>query len=197
MEKEKIENLNKLIEFVKEIEKLKLVERRVLVSNKKRFENSAEHSWHIAMFIMVFEEYLPENVNILKMYKMALIHDLVEIYAGDTFFFDKKGRKTKKKREEKAARKLFNTLPEKLKKNFFKLFEEYEEENTKESKLVRSFDQLQPMVQNIISDAYGWKLHKITPEDIENHKREYMNHNKIIMTIYNKLLDEAKRKKLL
>lgn len=188
---------NKIIDFLKEIEKLKLIERKVFLSDKKRFENDAEHSWHLAMFIILFEKDLPQNLDIKKMLKMALIHDLVEIYAGDTFFFDKEGHKTKKEREEKAAKKLFKKLPEELEKEFHDLFSEHEAAKTKESKFVKSFDQLQPMLQNIISGGYGWKLNHTTEEDVQNHKKDYMIHDKFILEIYTKLFNEAKKKKLL
>ncbi len=196
MAKKKIDRIDILLDFLKEIEKLKLIERRVFVSNKSRFENSAEHSWHLAMFIILFEMDLPKDLNFNKMLKMALIHDLVEIYAGDTFFFDEEHKKSKKEREKKAAKKLFGKLPEDLKKELNTLFYEHEEAKSKEAKMVRSFDQLQPMIQNILSDGYSWTLHKITAEDVERHKNNYMAHNEKVMQIYKKLFREAKKKKL-
>src|SRR3989338_476599 len=98
---------SKILSFLKEIEKFKLIERRVYCSDLKRKESDAEHSWHLAMFIILFEKDIAKNLDIAKMLKMALIHDLVEIYAGDTFAFDKEGQKTKKERELMAGQKLF------------------------------------------------------------------------------------------
>lgn len=112
--------IDKLIKFLKEIDKLKFIERKVYLSDQKRYENDVEHSWHVAMFILLFEKDFPE-LDIEKMLKMALIHDIIEIYAGDTFLYDEEGRKTKKERERKAAKKLFAMLPTDIRKEFFEL----------------------------------------------------------------------------
>jgi len=197
MAKKKIDRIGIILEFLKEIEKLKLIERKVFVSNKSRFENSAEHSWHLAMFVLLFEKDLPKNIDVTKMLKMVLIHDLVEIYAGDTFFFDEEQRKSKREREERAAKRLFNKLPKDLKGNFRQLFIEYESKETKESKIVSSFDKLQPMLQNIVSGGYSWKLNKLTSDDVDRRKKEHMLHSQITSDIYRKLLAEAQKKKLL
>jgi putative hydrolase of HD superfamily len=197
MAKKKIDRIDTILKFLKEIEKLKLIERKVFVSNKSRFENSAEHSWHLAMFVLLFEKDLPKDIDVTKMLKMALIHDLVEIYAGDTFFFDEEHRKSKKEREERAAKRLFSKLPEDLRGDFRKLFIEYEGKETRESKIVSSFDKLQPMLQNIVSGGYSWKLNKLTSDDVDRHKKEHMLHSQITSDIYKELLSEAKKKKLL
>ncbi len=186
---------NKLIEFLKVIEKLKLIERQTYLSSLKR-ENDAEHSWHVAMFIILFEKDFP-GFDTAKMLKMALIHDLVEIYAGDTFSFDSEARVNKKEKEEKAAKKLFNLLPENLRKDFVLLFDEYEDRKSKEAKLVQAFDKMQPILQGIISHGKMWKERGITYRHIDDYKREYIIENGLAMKIYNKLLKEALRKKLL
>ncbi|MBI4034191.1 MAG: HD domain-containing protein [Candidatus Brennerbacteria bacterium] len=187
----------KLIAFLKEIEKLKLVERRVKVSSRKRFENTAEHSWDLAMWVWVlFNDFRPKP-NLLKTIKLVLMHDLVEIYAGDTFFFDRVGHKSKNHREEKAAKKLFAKLPPDLKKEFEKLWREFEEGKTRESKIARSVDKLQPMLQNIISGGYSWEKHKITEADIHKYKLDYMVHDKAILKVYQKLIKSAKQLKLI
>jgi len=197
MAKKKIDRTDTLLDFLKEIEKLKLIDREIYVSTQKRYENSAEHSWHLAMFVMLFEKDLAKELDQGKMLKMSLIHDLVEIYAGDTFFYDEKARINKREREKKAAHKLFRKLPNALQKDFNKIFDEFEENKTEEAKTVRCFDMLQPMLQNIISDGYSWKLHGITAQDIDRRKKDYMNHNSAVFRIYQKLLNEAKKKKLL
>ncbi|OGD56587.1 hypothetical protein A2V71_02735 [Candidatus Berkelbacteria bacterium RBG_13_40_8] len=99
--------------------------------------------------------------------------------------------------EEKATKKLFNRLPSDIRKEFFNLFNEYEEKTSKESELVNSFDKLQPMIQNIVSGGYSWKLHKVTSDDIDRYKKDHMMHSKLASNIYHKLLEEAKKKKLL
>ena len=191
------ERLNKILSFLKKIEKYKLIEREMYCSDLKRRESDAEHSWHLAMFIFLFKKDLPRNLDLDKMFKLALIHDLVEIYAGDTFTFDKLNRKTKYERESAAAKKLFSELPTDLSKEFMELFEEYETLNTKEAKIIKSFDKIQPILQNLCSEGKSWKKHKIKYKNIEEVKHVYMVHNKLIFEIYRKLLNQAKRKKLI
>jgi putative hydrolase of HD superfamily len=187
--------IDKLIKFLKEIEKLKFIYRRVYLSDRKRKENDAEHSWHLAMFIILFEKDFPK-LNPEKMLKMALIHDLVEIYAGDTFSFDKSALASKNDREEKAAKKLFKLLPADLEREFNKIFREYDERKTPEAKFTQSFDKLLPILQNILSRGKAWEEFRITKQNVEDHKRKYHLHNKKIFFIFQKLISEVSRKNL-
>lgn len=188
------ERINNLLAFLKEIEKLKLIERKIPVSNMKRLESDAEHSWHLAMFLLLFEKELPPQLNQLKMLKMALIHDLVEIYAGDTFAYDDECKKSQNEREEKAAEKLFAQLPDDLKNEFYELFDEFEKAETKEAKIVKSFDKIQAILQNICTKGESWRGHDVKYSNIDNYKRKHMTHDKKILAIYEKLLNEAKEK---
>lgn len=187
--------INQLLLFLKEIEKLKLVERQTYLSSFRR-ENDAEHSWHVALFVVLFEKEFP-GLNVEKMLKMALVHDLVEVYAGDTFSFDNEARKDKKEREEKAAKKLFGKLPQKERKDFIKLFNEFENCQSKEAKLVQAFDKMQPILQGIVSHGKMWKEREITFDHIDNYKRGYMKDNVKVNKIYSQLLKEARQKNLL
>ena len=189
--------INKILSFLQEIEKYKTVEREVWCSNLDRAESDAEHSWHVAMFLLLFEKELPENLDLKRMLKLALMHDLVEIYAGDTFAFDKKNRATKKQREFQSSKKLFSQLPKDLNKEFIDLFEEYEEAKTSEAKIVKSFDKIQPILQNLCSNGKSWKKHSITLSDIDEYKRRHMEHNSFILEIYEKLLDDAIKRSLI
>lgn len=180
-----------LLEFLKEIEKYKHVERRNYKKNNVP-ENDAEHSWHLAMFLLLFEKDLPEDADMTKMLKLALMHDLVEIYAGDTFAFDQEALKTKYDKEHKAALKLFSQLPEDLEHEFMDLFYEYEQSNTKESKIVKSFDKMQPILQNITVGGIGWVKNNVTIGMIDSHKRDHMKHDPVIFNIYTKLLEQAR-----
>lgn len=186
---------NQIIEFLKEIDKLKAVDRVIQLPTLNRCETTAEHSWHLAMFIILFKDKLKEELNYEKMLEMALIHDLVEIYAGDTFAFDEKAREGKHEREEKAANKLFAILPKELENKFHKLFEEYENKTSKEAEIVFSFDKLHPLMQNLISNGADWKKHKLTFEIIDENKRPKIYNNEILK-IYIKMLKEAKEKDL-
>jgi putative hydrolase of HD superfamily len=189
--------VDKILAFLQEIEKYKTIEREMFCSNLNRAESDAEHSWHIAMFLILFENDLPQDIDMKKMLKLALMHDLVEIYAGDTFAYDKQNQATKKERESKAAKKLFSQLPKDLNKEFMNLFDEYEEIKTKEAKIVKSFDKIQPILQNLCSSGKSWQKHKITFSDIDQYKRKYVEHNDLILGIYEKLLNDARDKNLI
>lgn len=191
------DRIDKIISFLHEIEKYKLVKREMFCSDLERKESDAEHSWHVAMFLILFEKELPNDLDSKKMLKLALMHDLVEIYAGDTFAFDKEKQATKKEREFTAAKKLFAQLPDDLNKHFAELFEEYEKAESPEAKIVKSFDKIQPILQNICSDGKAWKKHGIAFLDIDNYKRKFMEHNDFILHVYEKLLDDAKKKNLI
>ena len=187
----------KIINFLKEIEKYKTIEREIFISNLKRKESDAEHTWHSAMILFLLEKELKEEVNILKAFKMVLIHDIIEIYAGDTFAFDKEGRKSKKDREEKAAEKLFSQLPDDLRKELYELWKEYEEGITPESKIIKAIDKIQPMLSNLCSQGKSWKLKKVTYKDIDDYVKRFIEKNKVIKEIYEELLKEAKERKLI
>ncbi|MGC9310493.1 MAG: HD domain-containing protein [Candidatus Aenigmatarchaeota archaeon] len=188
--------LEKIIGFLEEIEKFKTVERRVMCSDLKRCESDAEHSWHLAMFILAFEKDLPEGLDILKMIKLALVHDLVEIYAGDPFAFDKAAREGKKEREADAAKKLSALLPADLSDELRLLIDEYESAKTKESGIVHAFDKISPILQNLCSDGWSWKENGIVYEDIEDYKRQHVECDKTALELYEALMGEAKTKNL-
>lgn len=183
---------NQIISFLQEIEKYKTVEREMYCSNPDRKESDAEHSWHVAMFIILFKKELPDNLDSERMLKLALMHDLVEIYAGDTFAYDDIHKASKKERESDAAKKLFSQLPWDLEKEFIDLFNEYEDSKTDESKIVKSFDKIQPILQNLSSKWKSWKEHKITIVDIDNYKRKHMLHNDFILETYNNIMEDVK-----
>lgn len=192
-----MERTDKIIEFLKEIEKMNLIEREIFNSDLKRKESDAEHSWHMAMFLMLFEKDLKEEADFSKIMKLILMHDLVEIYSGDTFAYDSEAKKTKNERESKAAEKLFSQLPEDLEKEFKELFEEYEKLETKESQIVKAIDKLQPILKNILTDGWSWKEFNIKYEDIDDYKRKHVEKNALMLKIYEKLMKTAKDKKLI
>ena len=186
----------KIIKFLKEIDKLKSINRVIDLLHSNRRESTAEHSWHLAMMIITLKDELPEELNYSKMLEIALIHDLVEIYAGDTFTFDKKAREGKKGREEKAANQLFKILPEDLEQKFHRLFQEYETRKTKEAQIVYSLDKIHPVMQNLLSSGRTWKENKITFEELDENKRPKMKYNTETYNLYETFLDEAIRRDL-
>jgi len=182
--------LTKLLNFLIEIEKLQRVKRIIHYPDGSQ-ENSAEHTWHVTMFCLLLTPEVDPKADLLRVVKMALIHDLVEIYAGDTFLFDDEARKGKAKREREAAEKLFGQLPKDRAKEFWVLFEEFEALVTPEAKIVKSFDHLQPLVHNLIHDGATWQRHGLTATMHDNKKRPAMLHNPTILAIYEALHQNA------
>ena len=191
-----MEEMEKSIEFLKEIEQLKHVDRRVFHPQADRMENSAEHSWHVAMFVLLFAENF-ENVNRERLLKLALIHDLVEIYAGDTYAFDEEGRKSKKERESAAAQRLFSTLPSHLREEFHELFDEFETRATAEARIINSFDKLQTWTQILANDGYTWEKLGLDFDKLDKYHGPSMKHHPFIEELYDLLTREARDRKLL
>jgi len=156
------ERLERQINFVIEIDKLKSVLRQTILVDKSKRENSAEHSWHIAVMAILFSEYARESdVDILKVIKMALIHDLVEIDAGDTYCYDEKGTLDQSEREEKGAKRIFGILPEDQAREFEGLWREFEEGKTAEARFAAALDRVQPLINNYNTGGEMWREHGI------------------------------------
>ena len=156
------ERLRKQLEFLIEIDKMKLILRQTLTADGSRRENDAEHSWHLAMGAMTLYEHCPCEIDVSHTVKMALVHDLVEIYAGDTFAYDEKGHEDKFERELAAADKLFSMLPdEKQKKEFFDLWREFEDEQTNDARFAAAIDHLLPFINNHLTQGHTWKLNNV------------------------------------
>ncbi len=154
----KSEKLKNQIAFVIEIDEMKRILRMNLHADGSKRENDAEHSWHLAVMAMLLEEYCSEKVDIARVIKIALVHDLVEVYAGDTFAYDSKGYEDKDEREKMAADKLFGMLDDEQAAFFRALWDEFEEKSTPESRYANAVDRLQPLLLNYLTDGHTWKL---------------------------------------
>lgn len=148
--------LEQQIAFCREIDKEKFIWRQTWLTGATRKENDAEHAWHMAVMTVLLSEYANEEIDVLRTMTMLLIHDLVEIYAGDTYAYDEEGKKTQKRRELAAADRLFQMLPEDQGKKFREIWKEFEAENTPESRFARTMDNLQPMMLNAATDGKSW-----------------------------------------
>ena len=151
-----IDRLDMQLKFTAEIDKMTSVLRRTMLLDKSRRENDAEHSWHIAVMALLFEEYASEPVDIGHVVKMCVVHDLIEIYAGDTFAYDVKGNLDKAEREEKAADKLFAILPEEQGAYIRALWEEFDGMETADSKYAACLDRIQPFFHNTLTEGHTW-----------------------------------------
>lgn len=148
--------LKQQLEFCLEADKEKKIGRQTYISDASRKENDAEHAWHMALMTLILSEYANEEIDVLKTISMILIHDIVEIDAGDTYAYDEEAKKSQKEREEKAADRIFNMLPEDQKQKFRLLWEEFEAAETKEAKFARTMDNLQPLMLNDATDGRSW-----------------------------------------
>ena len=161
-----INRLNQQIQFIVEIDRLKLVLRQTLLNDGSRRENSAEHSWHLAIMAMTLTEYAPEGVEIFSAIKMLLIHDLVEIDAGDTFCYDVQGNQHKAHKEAQAALRLFGILPGQQGEELRLLWEEFEAGITPTAKFAAALDRIQPLLHNQQNQGGTWLIHGITREQV-------------------------------
>lgn len=190
--------LTQQLEFLKEIDKLKTVFRQTnLIADQDRFENTAEHSWHIAMYGIILMEYANETVDALRVLKMLLIHDIVEIDAGDTFIYDDAGLKGKLAREQRAADRLYNLLPEDQAKELRALWDDFEHGQTIEAKFASALDRLQPLIHNYASNGGSWQRHKIIKKQVELRVAHVANGSQIISDFIDQLLDDAVAKEML
>ena len=153
--------LKKQINFLLEADKMKNILRQTLTISDRRRENDAEHSWHFALMAFVLSEYASEDVGINRVIKMALVHDLVEIYAGDTYAYDIDNNKSKAEREKSAADKLFSMLPDNQRDEIRGLWEEFDAENTPDACFAAAIDRLQPMLNNYYTEGQSWRNNKV------------------------------------
>lgn len=149
--------LDAQLKFTAEIDRMTAICRKTLLLDRSRAENDAEHSWHIAVMALFFEEYAVEKVDLHHAIEMLIVHDLVEIYAGDTFAYDEAGNKTKAAREKAAADKLFSILPEEQEKRIRILWEEFDAHNTPDARYADCLDKLQPYFHNILTEGFTWR----------------------------------------
>ena len=189
-----IEKLRKQMDFIIEIDKMKNIYRQTLVLNEDRAENDAEHSWHLAMMVMLLSEYANEPIDVLHTIKMVLIHDIVEVDAGDTYCYDKEGYKDKAEREEKAAQRLFGMLPEEQRNELYRLWGEFEEFKTPESKFANAVDRCQPMTLNYKKGGISWKKHGIKSSQVYERNKNIGQGSELIWQYMQEVLKDAEDK---
>ena len=160
------DRLKKQLDFSLEIDKEKNIFRQTHLSEHGRNENDAEHAWHMAIMAYLFREYANEEVDIAKVMLMCLIHDIVEIDAGDTYAYDTERIATQKVREDAAKERIFSLLPDDQKAEMISLFDEFEEYQSPEAKFAHAMDNLQPLILNNSNDGGDWKEHEVTAETI-------------------------------
>ena len=160
------ERLQKQLDFILEIDKEKNIFRQTHLSGHGRNENDAEHAWHMAIMAYLLQEYSNEKIDVARVMLMCLIHDVVEIDAGDTYAYDAEGLKTQKAREEAAKERIYSLLPEDQKKELAAIFDEFEESKTPESKFAHAMDNLQPLMLNNSNDGGDWREHGVSAKQV-------------------------------
>ena len=161
-----MERMSRQLEFLMEIDKVKNIFRQTWLADGNRKENDAEHSWHLAVAAFLLKEYAAQEVDVLKVILMVLIHDLVEIDAGDTYAYDAKGAETKRVREEAAAERIFGILPEDQGMYFRELCEEFERYESEDAKYAHLLDNFQPLLLNHESGGLSWREHGVKKSQI-------------------------------
>ena len=155
------ERFEKQMSFIREIDKEKMIKRQSYITDGITHEDDSQHAWHMAIMTLLLKEYSNTEIDVLKTVSMLLIHDLVEVYAGDTYAYDEEGKKTQAEREAKAADKLYGLLPEDQGEYLKSLWLEFEEQKTPEAKFARTMDCFQPLILNDASDGKAWKDHDV------------------------------------
>lgn len=188
------ERLRKQLEFALEIDKEKNIFRQTHLSGKGRNENDAEHAWHMAIMAYLLREYANEEVDIAKVMLMCLIHDIVEIDAGDTYAYDAEGLATQKAKEDAAKERIYSLLPEDQKKELIALFDEFEEYETAEAKFARAMDNLQPLILNNSNNGGDWKEHGVTSETIYKRQKKTKLGSEKLYEVTDQIIQENIRK---
>lgn len=189
------ERLDRQFAFARELDKEKLIGRQTYLANGERKENDAEHAWHMAIMALILSEYANEEIDVLRTISMILIHDVVEIDAGDTYAYDENGKKSQREREVKAAERLFGMLPKDQAVKFRNLWEEFEAQETKEAKFARTMDNIQPVVLNDASDGKSWVEHGVHLSQILNRNKNTAKGSEVIWNYAKEnFIDENVRK---
>ena len=185
------DNLLKQVDFIKEIDKLKYIQRKTRLFNSDRHENDAEHSWHLAMMTIVLAEHSDVPVDVLKVLKMVLIHDIVEIDAGDTFIYDTQKNHTNTDEELAAAKRLFGLLPQEQADEFIAIWEEFEEGSTHEAKFARAMDRLEPLLQNTSNAGGTWAEFDVRYQQVYDKKKAIKQGSATIWNYAESLIDQS------
>ena len=184
------ERLKKQMNFLLEVDKLKFISRQTYLSDGKRKENDGEHSWHLALMAVLLSEYSNEKIDLVKVITMVLIHDIVEIDAGDTYAYDTLGNQSKREREVKAADRIFNILPQDQAEKFRQLWEEFEAYETPEAKFAHVCDNVQPLMLNDATDGLAWREHDVKKSQVLQRNRRTGEGSQVLMEYINRILDK-------
>lgn len=191
------DHLLQQVAFIKEIDKIKYILRKTRLFHSDRHENDAEHSWHLAMMTLVLAGHSNEPIDVLKVLKMVLIHDIVEIDAGDTFIYDNQKNHTNTNEELAAARRIFGLLPQKQAEEFIAIWQEFEDGHTAEAKFAKTMDRFEPLLQNTSNDGGTWKEFDVPYQKVYDKKKAIKEGSSTIWAYAENLINESVRKGIL
>jgi putative hydrolase of HD superfamily len=191
------DDLLKQISFIKEIDKVKYIQRKTKLFNSDRPENDAEHSWHLAMMTIVLAAHSDKPIDVLKVLKMVLIHDIVEIDAGDTFIYDSEKNHTNTDEELMAAQRIFGLLPTEQAEEFIAIWEEFEAGLTDEAKFAKSMDRLEPLLQNTSNNGGTWAEFNVPYQKVYDKKKAIKEGSSVLWNYAENLLNESVAKGIL
>ncbi len=182
--------LEQQLNFIMEIDQEKNILRQTHLSGNGRRENDAEHAWHMAIMAYLLKEYANEPVDIARVMIMCLIHDIVEIDAGDTYAYDTEGLKTQKEREDAAKERIYSLLPEDQKQDLTAIFDEFEEGRTPEARFAKAMDNLQPLMLNDSNDGGDWVEHRAAASKIYERHQKTKNGSEILYQISDNIIQK-------
>ena len=188
-ERAESERLNEQLSFITEIDKEKTILRQTHLSNHGRREDDAEHAWHMAVMVWLLSEYANEPFDRARCMMMCLVHDIVEIDAGDTYAYDEEGKKTQRSREERAAERIFGILPGDQGKELRDLFEEFEKDATPEAHFAHAMDNFQPLLLNHANKGSDWKEHAVTREQVNGRQYRTREGSQVLYEKTRQILD--------
>ncbi len=188
------ERLEKQLAFALKIDEEKNIFRQTHLSNHGRNENDAEHAWHMAIMAYLLREYSNEPIDLGKVMLMCLIHDVVEIEAGDTYAYDEEAKKSQGAREAEAKKHLFGMLPEDQAKELMELFEEFEAFETPEAKFARAMDNLQPIMLNNSNGGSDWKEHGVSAKQVHGRQDKTALGSKKLFEVINDIIEDNVKK---
>ena len=192
-----LENLLKQVAFIKEIDKLKYIQRKTKLFNSDRHENDAEHSWHLAMMTIVLSAHSDKPIDVLKVVKMVLIHDIVEIDAGDIFIYDTVKNHTNTDEELLAAQRIFGLLPEEQAKEFIAIWQEFEDGKSDEAKFAKTMDRFEPLLQNTSNNGGTWREFDVPYQKVYDKKKVIKEGSTVIWDYAENLINESVEKGIL
>jgi putative hydrolase of HD superfamily len=191
------EHLQKQVAFIHEIDKVKYIQRKTRLFNSDRNENDAEHSWHLAVMAIVLAQHADEPIDTLKVVKMLLIHDVVEIDAGDIFLYDTTVSHTNTEAERKAAERIFGLLPPEQAEELITVWEEFEAGETAEAKFARAMDRLEPLLQNVSNNGGTWQEFGVKYDQVVQKKSVIKHGSKTLWEFAKTLIDDSVEKGIL